>query len=70
MSDKHQDQVQGILEPLGGWAPLTSVANIRSDHEPENLAPFSKPGVINWEVKLAAPFTRSNYIPTSKAWKR
>lgn len=64
-----QERVRSILDPLGGWQPLTEDAHIRSGWDPDGIAPRCKPGPIPRAHKLAAPFTGSNHIRTVRAWR-
>lgn len=67
LSQDDQDQVRAILEPLGGWAPLTADAHIRSGWDPENEAPVCRPRDLSLGYRLLAPFTGTNHVRTRRA---
>lgn len=70
LSKADQANVQNILEPLGGWHALTADQHIKSNYDPENIAPFCTPGEISLKYKLIAPFVGSNHIQTVRAWAK
>ncbi len=67
LSQTDQDRVQAILEPLGGWRPLTADAHIRSDWDPEGVAPICRPRELSLRYRLLAPFTGTNHVRTRRA---
>jgi len=70
MSLDDQRKVQRILQPLGGWEPLTSHSYIKSMWDPEGIAPLCHPKPISSWEKFKAHFTGSNHIQTLRAWNR
>lgn len=66
LSEPDQQRVRAVLEPLGGWGPLTSDAHIRSNYDPENLLPLCKPAELSLKYRLLAPFVGSNHISSQR----
>jgi hypothetical protein len=62
LSAEDQSKVRAVLEPLGGWEPLTLDAHIRSDYDPENILPLCKPSELTLKYRLLAQFTGSNHV--------
>ncbi|MEM7491564.1 MAG: glutathione S-transferase family protein [Pseudomonadota bacterium] len=60
-------RIEAILAPLGGWAPLTADAHIRSDWDPEGIAPVCRPRELSRAYRLLAPFTGTNHVRTRRA---
>ncbi|MEM8849135.1 MAG: glutathione S-transferase N-terminal domain-containing protein [Pseudomonadota bacterium] len=67
MSEPDQARIQSILDPLGGWVPLTADAHIRSGWDPEGTAPVCKPRDLSLTYRLLAPFTGTNHVRTRRA---
>ncbi|MGJ8627318.1 MAG: glutathione binding-like protein [Sulfitobacter sp.] len=62
MPAEDQNKVRAVLEPLGGWEPLTQDAHIRSDYDPEGILPLCKPAELTLKYRLLAQFTGSNHV--------
>lgn len=65
-----QTKLREILEPLGGWEPLTAEPQIASDWDPEGIVPLCRPAKIPLMRRLLAPVTGSNHIRTRRAWRK
>ena len=68
LSPEDQQRAEAMAEPLGGLKPLLSHPEIRSDWDPEGIAPMCKPGKIPLWYRLKAPFTGTNHVSTRRAW--
>lgn len=68
LTPEEKARVQAVLDPLGGWAPLTENPHITSNWDPEGIAPLCRPGKVPLLQKLLAPFTGSNHVRSTRAW--
>ncbi|MEM7711069.1 MAG: glutathione binding-like protein, partial [Pseudomonadota bacterium] len=66
LSDADRDRVRAVLDPLGGWQPLIADAHIRSDWDPNGLAPVCRPRDLSLRYRLLAPFTGTNHVRTRR----
>lgn len=69
LSSDEKHQVKTILEPMGGWSPLTQDAHIQSHYDPKMLAPFCEPQKVGWYHRAKSRFTGSNHIRSRRAWQ-
>lgn len=68
MSEVDQNRVRAILEPMGGWEPLTSNPHIASNWDPEGIAPMCRPQKLPFGYTFKSRFTGSNHVRTRRAW--
>ena len=68
LSENEQAAVQKVLAELGGWEPLVSHRDARSNYDPHDIAPFTKPGKLPKSAKLDFAINSSNYITRRRAW--
>jgi glutathione S-transferase len=68
LTKENQDAIRNILEPLGGWEALVSNPEIKSEYDPENLAPFTKPKKIKFKTKLGFLLGGSSHVTKRRAW--
>ncbi|MEM8824236.1 MAG: glutathione S-transferase family protein [Pseudomonadota bacterium] len=67
LSEADRARVRAILDPIGGWTPLTADAHIRSDWDPDGIAPVCRPRDLSLRYRLLAPFTGTNHVRTRRA---
>lgn len=58
--------VRAVLEPLGGWAPLTDDAEIKSGYDPDGLLPFCTSKEPTWKYRLLSPFIGSSHVESRR----
>ena len=61
-------EVQAVLADGGGWDALVSHRDVRSNYDPEGIAPFSRPGRLPKSAWLDFTLNGSNYITRRRAW--
>ncbi|MEM8500626.1 MAG: glutathione S-transferase family protein [Pseudomonadota bacterium] len=70
LTDEEQRAVHDVLAETGGWDALLSHQDIASNYDPEDLAPFTKPGKVSTASKWDFWLNGSNYITRKRAWSK
>ena len=68
LSSSEQAAVQAALPASEGWDTLISPVSVKSNYDPDDLAPFARPGDLPKSAKLDFMLHGSNYITRRRAW--